>query len=306
MSTNGPFLSPATSVANQQPKRFGIVAGWGRYPELVAETLQGQGHEVYIAALRNHANPELADYAKKMQWFGIGKLGGQQKFFQANSVDVVLLAGKLFKTKILYSRLGWLRHLPDVECLRAVGSNIVLKKKDTRDDTILTAIVQSFLNRGIHIVGGTELAPSLLAERGLLTKRQPSERVIRDLQYGWRIAKQSGLMDIGQSVTVRDGTALAIEAIEGTDGCIERTGTLCPRGGWSLVKVAKPNQDPRFDLPTIGLQTVENVHRCGGNAIAIEAHQTIIVDREVVLNYANRHGITIVSWAPSDVPNAEE
>ncbi len=116
-----------------------------------------------------------------------------------------------------------------------------------------------------------------------------------DIEFGWQIARQMGGLDVGQSITVRDQTVLGVEAVEGTDALIARTGQLCPRGGFTLIKVAKPNQDMRFDVPTIGLRTVENVIKAGGTSIAIESHRTILVDREATLAYASQHGVSIIA-----------
>ncbi len=136
---------------------------------------------------------------------------------------------------------------------------------------------------------------------GLLTGPSPSTRLQGDIEAGWRVAKQMGGMDIGQTITIKDGTVIAVEAIEGTDACIERTGELCRRGGWTLVKVSKPNQDMRFDVPTIGPQTIQRVRDAGGKAIAIEADKTILVEREQTLEMARKAGITIMAIDDANV-----
>lgn len=277
------------------PKRIGIVAGWGAYPEDVARAARRQGLGVVIAAVKDHGDPKLTNVADAIRWFGVCKLGGMQRFFRKHSVDCVVLAGKLFKDRILFHGWGWVQHVPDWECIRTMIRPLYSRNGSTSDDTLLGAVVQSFERQGMPIVPGTDFATELLAEPGILTSVRPSRSVTADIDFGWSIAKQMGGLDIGQSITIKDRTVLAVEAVEGTDACIARTAQVCPRGNWTLVKVAKPQQDMRFDLPTIGPQTLEGMIRAGGRAIAIEAGKTILIDREKTLSLANRHGIVIVS-----------
>jgi UDP-2,3-diacylglucosamine hydrolase len=276
---------------------IGIVAGWGEYPITVARALREKGHRVVVAAIRDHASPELTAIADAHCWVGVCKLGGMQRFFRQHQVHRVCLSGKLFKDKILFHGWGWVEHFPDWECIKTFFPMMYSRKRSTNttDDTLLGAVVQSFEKQGMTTVPGTDYATQLIAESGVLTRRGPSSRVEADMEFGWTMAKEMGRLDIGQSVTVRDRTILAVEAIEGTDACILRTGDMCPRGGFSLVKVAKPQQDMRFDLPTIGPRTIESMKRAGGVAIAIEAGKTILLDRDRTLAEAHKAGICIVS-----------
>ena len=274
---------------------IGLVAGWGSFPVQVAQKIKAMGYPLAVAAIKQHAEPKLAQIADHLKWFGVCRVGGQLQFFQRHRVTKVALAGKLFKDRILYHGLGWWAHSPDLTCIRALYSNFVSHRKETTDDIVLGAIVNLFAKRGIKVLSVEELAPELLAEEGCLTQTKPTAREMRDVEFGWRAAKKLGQLDIGQSVTVRDRTILGVEAVEGTDGLIERTGVVCPRGGFSLIKVAKPQQDMRFDVPTIGHRTVENFARAGGRVIAIEAHKTIVVDRQQTFECANRNGISIVA-----------
>jgi len=287
-------LAPAIQANSVAPK-VGIVAGWGSFPIEVAEHCHARGYEVYIAAIKGHADPRLRQFAEAMKWFGVAKLGGQLHFFQHHGVQQVTLAGKLFKDKILFHGLGWIEHLPDLTCLRTLYRSFITRSNDTRDDTILSAVAGAFTNRNIQLLPATDLAPQLMVNDGCLTRRTPNRREMLDIQFGWQIARQMGGLDVGQSITVRDQTVLGVEAVEGTDALIARTGQLCPRGGFTLIKVAKPNQDMRFDVPTIGSRTIENVVKAGGTTIAIEAHRTILVDRDHTLALANRHRIAIIA-----------
>lgn len=287
-------LKLATHTTTASPK-VGLVAGWGSFPIEVAEHCRALGYEVYIAAIKGHADSRLEQFATDMKWFGVAKLGGQIHFFERHGVQHITLAGKLFKDKILFHGLGWIEHLPDWTCLRTLYRSFITRSNDTRDDTILGAVAGAFTKRNMQVLPATDLAPQLMVNDGCLTQRKPSRRELLDIEFGWQIARQMGGLDVGQSITVRDQTVLGVEAVEGTDALIARTGQLCPRGGFTLIKVAKPNQDMRFDVPTIGLRTLENVVKAGGTAIAIEAHRTILVDREATLAFANRHRIALVA-----------
>jgi UDP-2,3-diacylglucosamine hydrolase len=274
---------------------IGIVAGWGEYPLEVARALRDKGHTVVVAAVYQHAAKEIEQIAHHVKWIGVCKLGGMQRFFLKHEVRHVCLSGKLFKDRILFHGWGWLEHLPDWECVKTMFPLFYSRHTTTTDDSLLGAVVQSFLRRGINTIPGTEYAPQLLAEPGILTRTGPSKSQLADIDFGWKIAKQMGGLDVGQSVTVRDRTILAVEAIEGTDACIVRTGQVCPRGGFSLVKVAKPQQDMRFDVPTIGPQTIERMRKVGGKAIGIEAGKTILIDRAKTIKLADDFGIAILS-----------
>jgi DUF1009 family protein len=140
-----------------------------------------------------------------------------------------------------------------------------------------------------------DFCPELLVQEGVLTRRSPTAAELKDIEFGWTLAKEMGRLDVGQSVAVEERAALAVEAIEGTDRCIERAGHLCRSGGWTLVKVAKPQQDMRFDVPTIGQSTIENLHKAGARVLAIEASRTIVIDQPEVVALANRYGLSIVA-----------
>lgn len=284
-----------TNMSSSKISPVGMVAGWGRYPMVVAQRLRDEGVPLYIAAVRDHADPELEKWCDRMEWFGVAKLGGHIRFFSRHRVQRVALAGKLFKDKLLYGKGGWWRHLPDWQCIKTMYPHFVTRTRDTRDDSLLTDVCNAYLRRGIEIVPGTDFAPHLLVEEGVLSKRHPTFAEQKDIQFGWGIAKQMGALDIGQGVMVLDQTVLAVEAVEGTDALITRTGTICPRGGFTLVKVAKPQQDPRFDLPTIGLRTLKLLHQAGGRCLAIEAGKTILVERDEVLSFAAEKRIAIVA-----------
>jgi DUF1009 family protein len=204
------------------------------------------------------------------------------------------MAGKIHKAK-LFARAAWLRHLPDWTGLTTFWPHVVSGRRDNRDDSLLGAIASAFDSRGIAICPATEFAPELLAEDGLLAGRPLSRKQLADVVFGWKLAKELGRHDIGQTVVVKNQAPLALEAIEGTDECIRRAGKLCPSGGMTVVKVAKPQQDLRFDMPTVGIGTLESLRTAGAKVLAIEAGRTILVDRPCLAEFARANGITIAS-----------
>lgn len=274
---------------------IGLVAGWGRFPVEVAQTLVRNGRHVCCVAITGHASTDLESICDHVVWLGVGKLGGHMRYFRRNGVQQVTMAGKLFKAELLYAGSLWLRHLPDWTCVRTLGPSLVGRHRNARDDNLLLAITNAYQQTGMEVCPATDFAPELLVNEGMLTGSSVNTRLQQDIAAGWQVAKQMGAMDIGQTITIKDGTVIAVEAIEGTDACIERTGQLCRRGGWTLVKVSKPNQDMRFDVPTIGPQTVQRVRDAGGKAIVIEADKTIVVSQKETYAAAKQFGITIVA-----------
>ena len=287
-------------VANGLPP-IGLVAGWGSFPVQVAQALVRDGRTVCCIAIHGHASTDLESICDHVLWSGVGKLGGHIRYFRQCGVCQVTMAGKLFKADLLYRGSLWLRHLPDLTCLRTLGPALLGRRRDARDDNLLLAVTNAYQRAGMKVCPATDFAPELLVNQGLLSPPPPGPRLRADIEAGWQVAKQMGGMDIGQTITIKDGTIIAVEAIEGTDACIERTGQLCPRGGWTLVKVSKPRQDMRFDVPTIGPQTIARVRDAGGTAVAIEAGKTIVVEREETLALARRSGITIVAIDPAEI-----
>lgn len=278
--------------------RLGLLAGWGRYPVLLAEALRRQGHEVYCVGVWGEADPGLVDICKKFQWMGLGKLGQAIRFFRQHGVRQAVMAGKVHKTH-LFQPWAWVRHFPDWRTIRLFIPHLLTRRKDCRDDSLLGAIVEAFAAEGILIRPPTELVPELLLGPGQLTDRAPSPWQWKDIQFGWQVAKQMGALDIGQTVVVKDQAVLAVEAIEGTDACIRRAGQLCPAGGFTVVKVAKPQQDMRFDVPTVGLGTLESIRAAGGAVLAVEAHRTILVEHDQFLHQANQARLVVVSLEES-------
>ncbi|MGE0609042.1 MAG: LpxI family protein [Pirellulales bacterium] len=291
-----PLAAPRSGASAQRP--IGLVAGWGRYPVVVAQALSRQGFAVHCLGVEGHADPGLSHWCADYATIGVGKLGRAIRYFHRHNVARATLAGKFHKT-LLFRRGLWIRHLPDWRTIKCFYPHLLLSRKDRKDDTLLTALVDAFAADGICFEPATDYAPELLVRYGKLTARGPTAAQCRDIEFGWNVAKEMGRLDIGQSVAVKDRATIAVEAIEGTDACIARAGTLCQSGGFTLVKVAKPRQDMRFDVPTIGLGTVENLVQAGGRVLAVEAGRTIIIDEQEVVQFANRHNLAIVALEKS-------
>lgn len=292
----GPHFSIApTDHAGQKARtRIGVLAGWGRYPIVVTEALKQQGYEVCCLGVKDHADPVLAKIADEFGWIGLGKFGGAIRWFRRQRVTKATMAGKIHKV-VLMQPLVILKHMPDWRTIRRLWPHFVSKRKDKKDDTLLTAVIEEFAMDGIEFAPATDFAPNLLVQRGQLTRRGPTAAQCRDIEFGWNLAKEMGRLDIGQSVAVKGQAVLAVEAIEGTDACIRRAGELCASREFTVVKVAKPQQDMRFDVPTIGLGTLRTMWEAGGRVLAVEAGRTILLDEGEVIAFADQNRMVIVA-----------
>lgn len=290
----GKEMDTSSNTDRIENRRVGLMAGWGRYPMLVAQAMTRQGFEVFCLGVKQHADAALADHCADFQWIGLGKIGGARRYFVRHGVRQAAVAGKIHKHLLFQAGVIY-KHLPDWVTMAAFYRHFLLRQRDLRDDTLMQTMLGVFARRGITFHPPTDFAPELLVKHGQLTRRGPSPAERRDIEFGWQLAKAIGLHDVGQSVAVKGATALAVEAVEGTDRCIRRAGELCKQGGFTVVKVAKPQQDMRFDVPTVGLVTLQTMHEAGAACLAIEAEKTVIVDQPDVVSYADRHGIAIVA-----------
>ena len=273
---------------------IGILAGWGRYPVAVAEAVRDRGGRTAILSIRDHADAALEPLADVHGHVGVAEIGAAVDFFRRSGARRATMAGKIHKAKI-FARNAWRRHLPDWTGLTTFWPHFVSRRRDNRDDSLLGAIAAAFDAFGVTICPATDFAPDLLAADGVLAGPQPTPRQLADVAFGWRLAKELGRLDIGQTVVVKNRAPLALEGIEGTDECIRRAGRLCPSGGMTVVKVAKPQQDLRFDMPTIGIGTLESLAAAGAAVLAVESGRTILVEREALAARACERGIAIVS-----------
>ncbi len=279
------------------PQRVGLLAGAGRFPMVFAEAARQQGHFVYGFGVRDMAEPELAGLCDRYETASLGRPGAAIRQFRRHGITQAVMAGKIEKT-VLFHPFRLLRLLPDWHAIRIWYRYAA---RDKKDDTLLMAVIHEFEQNGIRFGSALDFCPNLLAKHGFLTRRKPTPAQWKDIHFGWDLAKEMGRLDVGQSVIVKDTAVIAVEAIEGTDRCIRRAGELCRAGGFTVVKVAKPKQDMRFDVPTIGPQTMRTMYECGGKVLAIECEKTIILDQAEVIQQADKFGIAIVAVSAAEL-----
>ncbi|HVJ80368.1 MAG TPA: UDP-2,3-diacylglucosamine diphosphatase LpxI [Planctomycetia bacterium] len=272
--------------------RVGLLAGGGRFPAAFAQAARAQGLEVVCVAIRHHADGDLLrPLVDRFHWTALARFGRTISLFRREGVGQVVMAGKIQKVA-LFGPWRWLRLFPD---WRTVRFWLDRRRRDNRDDSLLLGVIKEFARDGIAFSSALEVCPELLVKPGTLTRRAPTPAERRDIAFGWSLAKEMGRLDVGQSVAVKDRAVLAVEAIEGTDRAILRAGELCAGGGFTVVKVAKPQQDMRFDVPTVGVTTIENLAKAGGKTLAVEADKTILLDAAETIEAAERLGIALVS-----------
>jgi hypothetical protein len=271
-------------------EKIGLIAGNGNFPIAFARAAKEKGMQVIAVAHEGETMPELAQWVDSITWIRVGQLGKLIKTFQDQGVKDVLMAGGIRKTRLFGGGM------PD---LRAVA--LLAKMVHKKDDSLLRAVAQELESEGITVRESTFCLDNIVASRGILTRRKPSKDEKLDIEFGWQMAKEIGRLDIGQTVVVKGQAVLAVEAIEGTDEAIRRGGMLCGRGA-VVVKVCKPQQDLRFDLPAIGALTIQTMASVNASCLAVEAGKTIIIERETVLREAERAGIAIVAMTdPKDL-----
>ncbi len=273
------------------PRRVGLLAGAGRFPIIFAEAARRQGLYVHCLGVDGMASEQLADCCDVCEFVPLARIGRAIRQFRRGAINRVVMAGKIEKVVLVRPFLFW-RLLPDWRTLHMWFRYATRNKKD---DTLLLAVIREFERDGISFDSALDYCPELLVNHGFLTKRKPTAAQWKDICFGWELAKEMGRLDVGQSVMVKETAVLAVEAIEGTDQCIRRAGELCRKGGFTIVKVAKPQQDRRFDVPTIGQQTIQTMRECGAKVLAIEEGMTIMLDQEEVLRQADAAGIAIVA-----------
>jgi DUF1009 family protein len=271
---------------------IGLIAGWGRFPVVFAAKAQRMNIPVVCVGIRGLADRRaLQPLVQRFYWTRIAAMGRPIRIFQREGVQRWTMAGKVHKT-IFLSPWKWLTLLPD---LRALRFWYFSRRGDNRDDSLLLHLIHEFESEGLQCQSALDLCPEILVKPGVPTQRKPTEAEERDIEFGWALAKEMGRLDVGQSVAVRDRSVLAVEAIEGTDRAILRAGELCRGGGFVVVKVAKPQQDMRFDVPTVGASTIETIRKAGGRVLAVEAGRTILLDEEATIALADRYGLSIVA-----------
>ncbi len=273
-----------------QREPIGLIAGAGRLPFMVADGVKRAGRRLAVVGFRGGADPELQSLADRFSYVGITRWSTSIRLLRRWGVKNAVMVGRVAKDT-MYSPARILQLLPD---LRTIKLWYVKLRKDKRDNKVLTAIADELSSEGVELISSVEYCAEHLADEGLMTATTPSKAALADAEFGWEIARRSAELDIGQALAVKEHDIIAVEAMEGTDRMIERAGKLCRSGGWTLVKVARPDQDMRFDVPTIGPGTVRRLRLLGGACLVVEARRTIIIDKPQTLALADELRIPIL------------
>jgi DUF1009 family protein len=268
----------------------GLIAGAGLMPVLTARAIREAGRPLIVAGLRGFADPELIALADVYRNVGVTRLGGTIRLLQRHGVREAVMIGSVRKAE-MHGRFRLLKYIPDLRTARIWYCRL---RHDKRDNAVLLAVADELTNEGIDLMSSTQYIPEHLASEGVMTKTQPSAATRADIEFAWSIARESARLDIGQSLAIRERDIIAVEAVEGTDAMIARAGQLCRKGGWTLIKVARPDQDMRLDVPTIGASTLKNAKAAGCSCIVIEAGKTLLADKAATLALADKLGIAIV------------
>jgi DUF1009 family protein len=279
---------------------LGLIAGEGLFPLLVARGARAAGREVVCAALAGSAWPELRDEVDRFAWVGIARLGRWIKVLRSAGCTEAIMVGRVTKTK-MYSRWRYFRYIPDLLTARVWLTRL---RHDRSPHAMLGVIADTLADHGITLMDSTAYTKDQLATQGVMTSRQPGESQWVDIRAGWEICQQISRMDIGQSIAILNRDVIAVEALEGTNAMIERAGLLCKVGGWTLIKVANKHQDMRMDVPTIGVTTLEKLREARAGCVVLEPGKTVLLEKQKVLELADRYKIAIVGYAPAPTPAA--
>mgnify|MGYP001569780285 CR=1 FL=1 len=261
---------------------IGLISGLGELPKAIALDARGKGYNVICIALENLSG-DMGPFVDVLKWSNAGKVSGMIEFFKKNGVRDVVIAGKVPKT-LLYK--GGLK--PDMRALKMLFS-----LKDKSDGSILSALSKELEKEDMRLLRVTDFSTGLLTPEGVLTKKSPSKKEAKDIEFGFRFAKAISGFHIGQTVVVKNGAIMAVEAIEGTDEAIKRGGELAG-GGATVVKVSNPAQDMRFDVPVVGIETLDAMLEAGIAVLAAEAHKSIFLQRDEFISRADKSGIKVV------------
>ncbi|HEV2881426.1 MAG TPA: UDP-2,3-diacylglucosamine diphosphatase LpxI [Pyrinomonadaceae bacterium] len=266
--------------------RYGLIAGNGRFPFLVIEGARRAGVELSVAAIREETDPSIEREAGRVEWVGIGQLGKMIRFFKREGVGQAIMAGQVKHVQIFSGAL------PDVRMLKMLLS---LPRRNT--DALIGGIAAELQKEGIELIDSTYFLQDHLPAEGTLTRRAPEARERGDIEYGLEVAREIARLDLGQTIVVRARACVAVEAMEGTDACVTRAGQLA-RGRLTVVKVAKPDQDMRFDVPVVGVPTIETMAAAGATCLCITAGKTLMFDRAEMIRLADKHRIAVVAVPP--------
>lgn len=279
------------------PAPIGLIAAGGRLPIIIAQGLREAGHTVHALGLRNQYDAKLPDLCDSFTKVGVLRVGGWGKSLRRFDVHHAIMVGRIDKARLMYNPWRILQNFPD---WRTASTFFVRLRHDKRSHAVLAAIAEELSRSGVHLIDSTAPITQSLSEPGVMTRQQPTTEQRADIAFAWPLLCQSLRLDIGQAIAVRNRDVIAVEAVEGTDRMMERTGDLCRATGWTLCKGARAAHDRRSDVPTIGTRTIENLYKAGGRCLALAAGDVIMVDKTEVLDLADRLGIAIIG-----VPQAQ-
>jgi DUF1009 family protein len=267
--------------------RLGLIAGNGRFPFLVLDAARGAGHQVTVIAIKEEAFPDLEKVAARapsapLHWVSLGQLGKCIRLLEDAGVTEAVMAGQVKHTKLFADIV------PDLTL-----ASVLMKLKARNTDALISGIAQVLNDHGIKLLDSTALLAPLMAGEGVLTRRAPSAEEQTDLEFGYRMADAIAGLDIGQTIAVKAKAVVAVEAMEGTDAVIARAAALAG-AGVRIIKVAKPNQDMRFDVPVVGVSTIEGMSAVGATVLSVDAGKTLMIDGEAIVRAANEAGISVV------------
>ena len=284
------------TTSNSSSNTWGLIAGNGRFPFLVLEGARSQGIELAVIAIKEEADPDLAKVAQRLHWVSLGELSKTINLLQQEGVTQAVMAGQVKHNKI-FSAIR-----PDWKLAKLL---FALPKKNT--DSLIGAVARVLEEEGIRLVDSTVFLKPLLPEAGVLTRRRPSAEESADMAYGLGVARNIAAMDIGQTIVVSSQACVAVEAMEGTDETISRAARIAAGKPLVVVKVSKPKQDMRFDVPVVGLPTIATMKASGATALAIDALRTLLFDRQALIAAANQAGIAMEAFpvAGGVEPNAD-
>jgi hypothetical protein len=286
---------PVKATNRSEPsKKLGLIAGMGDLPKAVASEAKRMGYNVAAIALQPPADESLKPIADEFHKISLGRFGGLMALLKKLAITDVVLAGKVPKD-LLYKNKAHI--IPDMKAVKMLFS-----LRNRADDTIMKAIVREIEGLGIKVHNTTDFTKDLLVPEGVLTRRKPSKKELQDIEFGWDIAKKIGQLDIGQTVVVKDMAVMAVEAIEGTDEAIKRGGDLSKKDA-VIIKVSKPRQDMRFDVPVTGLDTLSTMKKTGARVLALETGKCIIIDMKNFINKANEYGIVVIGTSNGNFSN---
>jgi len=277
-------------AADETTGGWGLIAGNGSFPFLVLEGARSRGIDMAVIAIREEASPALAQVAKRLHWISLGELSRGIELLHQEGVKHAVMAGQVKHNKIFSAiRPDW----------RLAKLLLALPAKNT--NALIGGVARVLEDEGIELVDSTKFLGELLAQAGVLTPRSPDASELADMEYGRQVARQIAGLDLGQTVVIRDRACVAVEAMEGTDETIERAARIAGGQRLVVVKVSKPRQDMRFDVPVVGLKTIEVMRRANATALAIDAGRTLLFEREALISAASEAGIAIQAFPPEPV-----